>query len=92
MVVNKVLSPQFLVWLLPLAPLLPRGQAAVAVAASLLTNVFLGTNYEGLMQQRWELVLLLDLRNLLLVVLLVWLIVANLPSRSSTSSVVLTAR
>ena len=44
------------------------------------------------MQQRPDLVLLLDLRNLLLVVLLAWIVAANAPSRRSTSSVVLTAR
>ena len=80
MVANKVLSPQFLVWLLPLAPLLPRPQAFLAVSVSLLTSVFLGANYQGLMQQRPELVLLLDLRNLLLVVLLVWIVARNAPS------------
>ena len=92
MIANKVLSPQFLVWLLPLAPLLPRPQALLAASISLLTSVLLGANYQGLMQQRPELVLLLDLRNLLLVVLLGWIVAGNAPSRRPTSFVVLTAR
>jgi hypothetical protein len=86
MVANKVLSPQFLVWLLPVAPLLPRPQALLAAGASLSTFVLQGHNYVGMMQQRPELVLLLDLRNGLLVALLVWLVLGNLvPDRTPVS-------
>ncbi len=92
LITSKVLSPQFLVWLLPLAPLLPRPQALFAAGVSLLTSVLLGSNYVGLMQQRPTMVLLLDLRNMLLVVLLVWVVARNAPSLRSTSSVVLTAQ
>ena len=86
MVANKVLSPQFLVWLLPVAPLLPRPQALLAAGASLMTFVLQGNNYVGMMQQRPELVLMLDLRNVLLVALLVWLVLGNLvPDRPRLS-------
>jgi hypothetical protein len=87
MVASKVLSPQFLVWLLPLAPLLPRPQALLAVLASLLTMLLLGSNYVGLMTLRPEHVLALNLRNLVLVVLMVWLVFDRRPGLASVSRV-----
>jgi hypothetical protein len=84
-VTSKVLSPQFLVWLLPVAPLLPRPQAWLALAACGLTLVLLGSNYVGMMEMRPEHVLALNARNALLVALLVWLVAANAPSLSGRS-------
>jgi hypothetical protein len=86
MVANKVLSPQFLVWLLPVAALLPRPQALLAAGTSLLTFLLQGNNYSGMMHQRPEMILLLDLRNALLVALFVWLVLGNLlPDRPRLS-------
>jgi hypothetical protein len=75
------------VWLLPLAPLLPRPQALLAVLASLLTMLLLGSNYVGLMTLRPEHVLALNLRNLVLVVLMVWLVFDRRPGLASVSRV-----
>jgi Glycosyltransferase family 87 len=86
MVANKVLSPQFLIWLLPVAPLLPRPQALLAAGTSLLTLGLLGDDYIGLMQQRPEMVWLLTLRNALLVALLAWLVVDGLRSPRTSRS------
>jgi hypothetical protein len=79
-VTSKVLSPQFLVWLLPFVPLLPRSQAWLALAASGLTLLLLGSNYVGMMEMRPDHVVALNARNVLLVALLVWLVAANRPS------------
>jgi hypothetical protein len=72
----KVISPQFLTWLLPLVPLLMgrvgRSALALLVAAMLLTQFEL-RGWEGLHVDAWAAWLLLA-RNVLLVVLLVILL------------------
>ena len=74
---DRVLSPQYLLWVLPLCALLPRRQAALMMLACLLTVAIYPLGYDALLQQRPELVILVDARNLLLSVLLIWLVVGR---------------
>jgi hypothetical protein len=73
-VTNKVLSPQYLVWLLPFAPLLPLRKAALALGAVLLTIVIFPYNYAPLVNMRPGMILLLNARNAMLVALLLWIV------------------
>jgi uncharacterized membrane protein len=66
MLTNKVLSPQFVIWLLPFVALLPVPQYTLALAATALTIVIFPFNYDGLVRLETPIVLLLNLRNLLL--------------------------
>jgi hypothetical protein len=81
-VANKVFSAQHLVWLLPFAPLLPLRQAALLLAAWALTNVLFPWNYEDLTDGRQFAVLLLNLRNLAVLALILWLLAEPLPAWS----------
>ena len=73
-VVNKVFSVQYVVWLVPLAALLPRGQfLLVALIAAVSVGIH-PLNYEHLIDQEAPLVVLLNLRNGLVVGLLAWLV------------------
>ena len=73
-VTNKVFSSQHLIWVLPLAPLLRPAPAGLLLAAWALTNV-LFWNFEDLTDGRLVPVLLLNGRNLLVLVLIIWLLV-----------------
>ena len=74
MLVNKVLSPQYLCWLLPFAALLPRRQAFLILVTCVLTIVIYPIGFDLLRAADPLMVALLNLRNLLLLVLFVWLI------------------
>jgi hypothetical protein len=76
---NKVFSPQYLVWLLPFAPLLRRRQAILFAVICALTIVLFPFDYDDLLAMQLLPVLLLNLRNLLVVALLLWLLAAYLP-------------
>jgi uncharacterized membrane protein len=85
---GKVLSPQFVVWLLPLAPLLPGRARAVAaagltLAAALLTNLWFPERYGGVVAvgpESW----LVVARNAALLVLLALALDALRGSHAST--------
>ncbi len=79
MVTNKVFSPQFIVWLVPLAPLLPTRQARTMLVVCLVTIIIFPFSYSDLIDMRILPVLLLNLRNLLVAGLLVWLLIEQLP-------------
>jgi len=79
-VTNKVFSPQYVIWLLPLAPLLRLRQASALLAICVLTIVQFPFNYDHLLDMELLPVLLLNLRNLLVVALLLWLLVERAPS------------
>lgn len=77
---NKVFSPQYLIWLLPFLPLLPGRFVGVAsLSFALTTTVSFVTRQLRLMYP--PSVLMLNLRNALLLGLLVWLLLAYLPER-----------
>src|SRR5262249_6285705 len=73
-VTNKVFSPQYVVWLLPFAPLLPRRHTAVAGAIIALTIVIFPYDYGSLLAFQPAPVILLNLRNSMVVAWLVALI------------------
>jgi uncharacterized membrane protein len=84
-VTNKVLSPQYLIWLLPFGPLLRRGPLLLLVAACALTTLIWPVLYEQLLALDAPVIVLLNLRNLLLCVLLGWLLIPGGAGSSITS-------
>ncbi len=79
-ITNKVFSPQYLIWLLPFAPLLRLRQAGALLAICALTIILFPFNYDHLLRMELLPVLLLNLRNLLVVALLRWLLADHAPS------------
>lgn len=79
-VTNKVFSAQYIIWLLPFAPLLRPRQAGLAAAVFVLTLIIFPFDYTDLLAMRVVPVLLLNLRNVLAVALLSWLLVEHLPA------------
>lgn len=76
---NKVFSPQYLIWLLPFAPLLRRRHAAMLLAICSITIALFPFDYDDLLAMHLVPVLLLNLRNLLVVALLAWLLAERAP-------------
>jgi hypothetical protein len=79
---NKVLSPQYVIWLLPLVPLAARGRSGVLVCslltlAAALTSVVYPLYYDQLLALTFPGPQLLLLRNTLLVAL--WVLLISLP-------------
>jgi hypothetical protein len=72
-VFNKVFSPQYILWLLPFVALLSRTRAytllLISVLTALLTTRWI---YEPLIEQQLFAMVLLNLRNLLVVLLFLW--------------------
>jgi glycosyl transferase family 87 len=79
LVTAKVLSPQYMVWLLPLAPFLSLRQAAVVAAIFALTSVVYPGMWLQLIADDPVPLVVLNARNVLLVALLVWLLLALAP-------------
>jgi hypothetical protein len=80
---SKVLSPQYMIWLLPLVPLSAGGAAgaivcAVFLVACLLTTQVFPTHYDDLLAFRYPWPELLLVRNLLLAAL--WVAMLALPA------------
>jgi hypothetical protein len=83
---SKVLSPQYMIWLLPLVPLGAGGAAGLGVSALFLAACFITTqvfptHYGDLLEFRYPGPDLLFARNLLLAVL--WVLLLVLPSTKS---------
>jgi uncharacterized membrane protein len=76
---NKVFSPQYLIWLLPLAPLLRLRHAVVIAAICAITIGLFPFDYDDLLAMHTLPVIALNLRNFLVVGLLVWLVFDYLP-------------
>ncbi len=71
---NKVFSPQYLIWLLPFAPLLPRRERDLFMAATVLTITIFPMLFNSQLSLDAFGALLLDTRNLLLLWLLIRLL------------------
>ena len=76
---NKVFSPQYLLWLLPMGALLPRPKAIMLMTACLLTTLVYPINYDALVKSGSDVIRLLNVRNLLLLLLMLWLLVERAP-------------
>jgi hypothetical protein len=79
---SKVFSIQYVVWIVPFAALLPRGQLWLAAAAIALTMPIHPLLYRELVNQEALPILILNLRNGLLLVLIAW-VVTDLARRPS---------
>jgi uncharacterized membrane protein len=79
-ITNKVFSPQYIIWLLPFAPLLRLRQASVLVVVFAITIGLFPFNYDHLLDMELLPALLLNLRNLLALALLIWLLVDHAPT------------
>lgn len=77
-VFNKVLSPQFLVWLYPLIPLIAEkwkyGLWGIFIAAAILTTYIFPYHYQGLLDLNTAEIAILVFRNILLVAMVIFLI------------------
>ena len=71
---SKVLSPQYVAWLLPFFPLLPGRHARWLLIGCALTTALFPWQFVALLEQRGAAVLLLNVRNALLLVGALWLL------------------
>jgi hypothetical protein len=76
---NKVMSPQYLIWMVPFAPFLRARQFALYAVICALTLLIYPLTYSHLLQMQAGSVLLLNVRNGLMIVLACW--VARGPAR-----------
>jgi uncharacterized membrane protein len=83
-VTNKVFSPQYMIWLLPFAVLLRPRQIGLFAAICLITPLIYPVLYEKLVFLQVILILLLNLRNILIVMLTLWLLVEHFPNSART--------
>jgi hypothetical protein len=83
-ITNKVFSPQYIIWLLPFAPLLRPRQTLLFLAIAVLTITVFPFDYNQLLAMQRLPVVLLNLRNLLVIVLLGWLVVERAPASASS--------
>lgn len=85
-VTNKVFSPQYVVWLLPFAPLLPWRHYLAVVMICVATVIIFPFNYDALLGLQPLAILLLNARNAAMLGLLIW-VLADLLSVSLTARV-----
>jgi hypothetical protein len=78
-VMSKVFSPQFISWLLPFASFLKLRQIILIIIIFAMTLVLYPVVYGQLLALRTPPILLLNVRNILMIVLLIWLIGERLP-------------
>ena len=78
----RVLSPQYVIWLLPFAALLPRGKVVVTGLACLLTLYVYPFGAQGLIDMQTFPIVMVAIRNVVLFALFVWLIAPGLRRRS----------
>jgi Glycosyltransferase family 87 len=83
LVTSKVFSVQYVVWFLPLVPLLSARQRWLGLAIAALSTVVYPLDYVALWQLDPAMTVVLNVRNVLLTILLAWLLVGLRRSRSS---------
>jgi hypothetical protein len=88
---NKVLSPQYLVWLLPFGALLTRWQSMWLLGTCVLTTVVYPLNFDALLDLDAPMIAVLNLRNLMLIALFAWLVVPRGSGDSEAGDVAETA-
>ena len=71
---SKVLSVQYVIWLLPFVVLLPRRIAWLLLAIAAISTTIFTADYPGLWRLETPMIAVLLVRNLLLAVLAVWLL------------------
>ena len=72
---NKVLSPQYLVWLLPFVPLMSARKSLLFLVITVMTTVLYPLTFVDLVDVQRGATLLLNARNALLVAIFVWAVV-----------------
>jgi len=77
---NKVFSPQYIIWLVPFAPLLRPRQTLLFLVIVVLTITVFPFDYNELLAMQELPVILLNLRNLFVIVLLGWLVIEHAPA------------
>jgi Glycosyltransferase family 87 len=82
-VAGRILSPQYFGWLLPFAPFLRLRQIGLVAAIFALTIVIYPFSYDSLLALQTPPILLLNVRNFLTIVLLMWIVTERL-SASNT--------
>lgn len=83
LIVSKVFSPQYMLWLVPVVPFLAGPKRAMLVAAMALTAAIFPLLYDGVLQLQLVPICLLVLRNLLLIVLWFWVVTDLLGRRAA---------
>ncbi len=83
---NKVFSPQYLIWLLPFVPLLPRRERDLFAAAAVLTIAIFPMLFNSQLSLDAFGALLLDTRNLVLLWLLIVLLRPPKPASAAPNS------
>jgi hypothetical protein len=87
MIANKVLSPQYVAWLLPFGALLPWRKSLLLVVICALTTIEYPIAFDALRRFETLPVFVLNLRNLLLVVMFFWLILPQRSPRTDESQI-----
>ncbi len=80
---SKVFSIQYIVWFLPLVPLLPVPQRWLAVAIAACSTLVYPIGYSGLWQLDPAMIVVLDIRNALLIAFLAWILLDLARGRAS---------
>jgi len=87
MIANKVLSPQYVAWLLPFGALLPWRKSLLLVVICALTTYEYPIAFDALRKFETVVVLALNLRNLLLVVMFFWLVLPPRRQRADEAQI-----
>ncbi|KAA0993465.1 hypothetical protein [Dyadobacter aurulentus] len=79
---NKVFSPQYLVWLLPLIPFCKKKNRLIFALACMLTVIIFPGHYDDLIRMKMPMILILNLRN----TLLIWLLIETIRDLNTSIS------